>query len=533
MKLDIFGFEIKSKKEKERNSVVPPSQMNGGALEVYSFNNLHHTGFTYDSTGKINSQKSLISKYRAVSQYPEVDEAIQDIVNEAIVYDSDHTNIVEIILDNIDEEFDSKQIKSAIQKEFNNVLRLLDFNNAAYDIFWRFYIDGQINYNIILNNASSKGISELRYIDAKHIQKVRLIQHKPGENGVPIVGDVEEYYIYKNDEKDGKQSTNQEIRLSKDSVCHVNSGIYSPEDGNLIYSHLHKALRLINQLRNMEDSLVIYRVTRAPERRIFYIDTAGLPPKKAKQYLEGIKNGFSSRQVYNPESGTIDSKVNQNAMIEDFWLPRSSNGRGTEISTLQGGQNLGELGDVEYFRNRVYRSLNVPTSRIEGSENPLLARTSEITRDELKFQKFINRLRLKFNALFNELLKIQLVSKKIMNLNEWDRLKRGIRYDYNRDSHFTEVKDSEILRDRIDMMQSLGVNPSEFFSKEWVYKNILKFNDKEIEDMQEQKEKEEKENPDEMPFINQDQEPIEQEPKKEVDNNEEPRDEEPDNTDSE
>ena len=483
----LFGFEIKragATQKKMLPSMVPPTDpdvadhITSGAGYYGQFLNME------GDHSKDNAQ--MIMRYRGVAMQPEVDMAIDEIVNESIV-SSDTESSVKLVIDEVEAP---DKIKDQILEEFSNVISMLDFNDNAYEMYRAWYIDGRTVSHLLVNEANAKaGIQEIRAIDAAKIRKVKEVKYKKDpKTGVKLVDRVEEYYVY--EEKPGGSQT-QAVRISTDSICYITSGLYD-ESRKKIVSHIHKALKPINQLRMMEDSLVIYRLARAPERRIFYIDVGSLPKGKADQALKDIQAKYRNKLVYDADTGKIKDDRKHMSMLEDFWLPRSSSGRGTEISTLPGGENLGQIDDIIYFQKRLYRSLNVPVNRLEQEAQFTLGRSTEISRDEIKFQKFVDRLRRRFSNLFLDILKKQLILKGIITIQDWEEWKDDIYVDYIKDNHFTELKDAEILQNRLGIMNEVTQYVGDFFSKEWIQKNVLLMDEEEIEDMKKQIDKEEK-----------------------------------------
>lgn len=449
-------------------------------------------GTYVDLDGSIRTETELVTKYREMAEHPELEQAIDDIINEAIVGDS-KDEPVEINLDDLEQP---ERIKEIIREEFDNVLELLEFNDYSYDIFRKWYVDGRLYYHMIIDEKNPReGIKELRYIDPRHIRKIREQSKKKTQNGVPVVQDGQEYYIFNNKgfvRSPGATSmTSQGVRIAKDSVVSIMSGM-SNSKGNTVLSYLHKAVKPLNQLRSLEDSLVIYRISRAPERRIFYIDVGNLPKMKAEQYLRDVMQRFKNKVVYNSDTGEIRDDRKFMTMLEDFWLPRREGGRGTEISTLPGGENLGQIDDVIYFQRKLYKSLNVPISRLDPETVYNLGRGTEITRDEIKFAKFIDRLRMKFSQLFTKVLRTQLILKGVTTLEEWPEFARSIRYDYAIDNYFAELKDMEILRERVQMLRDIDDYVGKFYSNEWVRRNLLYQTDDEIKEIDQQIADEEK-----------------------------------------
>lgn len=482
--MDIFGFEIK-RRQQEPLSFTPKTSDDGAVVVaeggVY--------GTYVDMEGSIRTESELVNKYREMSQHPEVDMAIDDIVNEAIAQEPE-AKAVEIILDDLEQP---DRVKKMLINEFDEVLKLLEFNDQSYEVFKRWYVDGRLYYHAILDAEDvRKGIIELRYIDPRKIRKVREIRKKKVATAVPVSQTAGEYYVY-NDKGFGKTSGSGAIpsssvtglKIAKDSIIHCTSGLTST-NGDLVQSYLHKAIKPLNQLRTMEDSLVIYRVSRAPERRIFYIDVGNLPKMKAEQYLRDQMTRFKNKLVYDSASGEIRDDRKFMTMLEDFWLPRREGGRGTEISTLPGGQNLGQMDDVIYFQRKLYKSLNVPISRLDPEVQFNFGRATEITRDEVKFAKFITRLRNKFAALFLRILERQLVLKGITTPEEWDTIRQSIRFKFAQDNYYAELKETEVLRDRMAMLRDVDDYAGKYYSHEWIRRNVLRQSDEDIDDIDKQ-----------------------------------------------
>jgi len=484
--LRLFGFEIKRAKDKnaeKMQSIVPPVDQDGAGYVTAAG---AHYG-TYVNLGEGDHAKDNlqnIRQYRAVATHPEVDAAIEDIVNESVVA-NENESPVSLILDHV--EGVSDQLKKAMTEEFDAICSMLQFNELGHDIFRRWYIDGRIYHHLVVDEKNLKaGIQEIRPIDATKIRKVKEVtKKKDPATGATLIEKVNEFYIYQ--EKPG--GMNQGIKLSNDSVSYVTSGLLDV-DRKRVVSHLHKALKPINQLRMMEDSLVIYRLSRAPERRIFYIDVGNLPRGKAETYMKDIMARYRNKLVYDADTGKIRDDRKHMSMLEDFWLPRREGGRGTEISTLPGGENLGQIDDIIYFQKRLYRSLNVPINRLEQEAQFSLGRSTEINRDEVKFQKFIDRLRKRFSMLFTEILKKQLIMKAIITEEDWKQWQPNIVVDYVRDNHFSELKDAELLQNRLQTLDTMQQYVGEFFSKEYVMKNVLQLDDDGIKDMKKQIEQE-------------------------------------------
>jgi hypothetical protein len=375
-------------------------------------------------------------------------------------------------------------------EEFKKITSMMKFNELGHDIFKRWYIDGRIVYHLVVNEANVKaGIADIRPIDSAKIRKVKEVKKKKDpQTGANIIEATNEYYIYQ--EKPGQQ--NSGVKLTNDSVVYITSGLLDSERKSVV-SHLHKALKPINQLRMMEDSLVIYRLARAPERRIFYVDIGNLPKGKAEEYMKDLMSKYRNKLVYDASTGAIKDDRKHMSMLEDFWMPRREGGRGTEVSSLPGGSNLGEIDDIVYFQKRLYRSLNVPINRLEQESQFSLGRSTEINRDEIKFQKFIDRLRKRFSMVFREILKKQLILKGVITEDDWDDMYNDIQFNYSKDNHFTELKDAEILRERLQTLDQASQYIGEYFSKEWAMKNILMFSDEDIKNMSIDKETKEPE----------------------------------------
>jgi hypothetical protein len=477
---DFFGFEIKKKdqekEDRKRASFVAPMDEDEGIGNVINAGG--HYGQYVDINGdQTKSEKELIFKYRDISQHTECDAAVEDIVNESIVSDDD-SSPVSLIMDDLDQP---DRIKKMMSEEFENIVAMLNMNWYGHDIFRRWYVDGRLYYHKIIDESNPKnGLIELRSIDPTKIRKVReLKKEKDPKTGAEIIVGASEYFIFQNDSLGNKS---QGLKIAKDSITYVTSGLLDPSRKRIL-SHLHKALKPVNQLRMMEDSLVIYRLARAPERRIFYIDVGNLPKGKAEEYLRNIMAKYRNKMVYDAETGDMKDDKKHMSMLEDFWLPRREGGRGTEISTLPGGENLGQIDDIEYFRKKLYKSLNVPSGRLEQENQFSLGRSTEISRDELKFQKFINRLRKKFSALFIDILKTQLILKGVVTEEEWESIRSDISIDFLKDNHFSELKDAELIRERLATLREVDEYAGRYYSVEWIRKNILMQTDEDIEDI--------------------------------------------------
>ena len=492
--LKLFGFEIKRAGKAQAAgsklpSIVPPVDEDGAGYVTAAAG--HYGQYINMDGDNSKDNHQLVLRYRGVAMHPEVDMAIEEIVNESISASELESN-VELSLDKVEAP---DKIKDQITEEFQNIVSMLKFNELGHDIFRSWYVDGRIYHHLLVNESNLKaGIQEIRSIDSARIRKVKNIKYKKDPiTGAKLVDTVDEFYVF--EEKPGQ--SNSGVRLSPDSVSYVTSGLLD-ESRKKVISHIHKALKPINQLRMMEDSLVIYRLARAPERRIFYIDVGSLPRGKAEEYMKNIMAKYRNKLVYDASTGELKDDRKHMSMLEDFWLPRREGGRGTEISTLPGGENLGQIDDIVYFQKKVYRSLNVPMNRLEQEAQFSLGRATEINRDEVKFQKFVDRLRKKFSNLFISILKKQLLLKGVCTELDWEGWKSDINVDFLRDNHFAELKESEILRERLQTMDQVSQYVGEYFSREWVMKNVMRFGDEDIEDMAKQVEAENAQSDDEV-----------------------------------
>ena len=485
----LFGFSIEDNEPLSPSAVSPVPPNNEDGADHYMSSGFF--GSYVDIEGIYRTEFDLIKRYREMALHPECDSAIEDIVNEAIVSDSNDSP-VEIELSNLNA---SDGIKKTIRQEFKNILDLLDFDKKAHEIYRNWYIDGRLYYHKIIDLKNPEaGIQELRYIDAmkmryvrkqkknkqKELNKLNPLKNDPMDYDFP---ELEEFFIY-NPKTTGtgnpmQTSTNTGIKMTKDSVAYCTSGLVDRNKGNTL-SYLHKAIKSLNQLRMIEDSLVIYRLSRAPERRIFYIDVGNLPKMKAEQYLRDVMMRYRNKMVYDANTGEIRDDKKYMAMLEDFWLPRREGGRGTEISTLPGGQNLGEITDIEYFKKKLYRSLNVPPSRMDGEGGFNLGRSSEILRDELKFTKFVGRLRKRFSAMFNDMLRTQLLLKNVITPEDWEVMSEHIQYDFLYDNHFSELKEAELLNERLSLAATAEPYVGKYYSQDYVRRKILRQTDIEI-----------------------------------------------------
>ena len=488
----LFGFSIEDTEPLSPNAVSPVAPNDEDGVDHYASSGFF--GSYVDIEGVYRTEFELIKRYREMALHPEADSAIEDIVNEAVVSDSNDVP-VEIELSNLNA---SDGIKKKIRSEFKYILDLLDFGKKSHEIYRNWYIDGRIYYHKVIDlKRPQDGILDLRYIDAMKMRYVRqekkqekdkyFNMNKMGQTDNPMDykwPELEEYFIYnpKSQYPTGNinaTGASQGIKLAKDAVTYCTSGLVDRNKGNTL-SYLHKSIKSLNQLRMIEDSLVIYRLSRAPERRIFYIDVGNLPKVKAEQYLRDVMMRYRNKLVYDANTGEVRDDKKYMAMLEDFWLPRREGGRGTEISTLPGGQNLGEITDIEYFKKKLYRSLNVPPSRMDGEGGFNLGRSSEILRDELKFTKFVARLRKRFSKMFDDMLKTQLILKNICTPEDWEIMSEHIQYDFLYDNHFSELKDSELLNERITTLQAAEPYVGTYFSQDYVRRKILRQTDEEI-----------------------------------------------------
>jgi hypothetical protein len=484
--LKLFGFELGSpQKQQTINSVQPEGpqaktfalpQNEDGAVTVAGAG---YYGTYVDLDGTFRNETQLITKYRELAIQPETETALDEIVNEAIVHE-DGGEIVEMNLDDVKVP---AAVKKRIEDEFNYILKLLNFGNMGHEIFRRWYIDGRLFYHLVIDEATPEfGIQEIRYIDPRRIRKIREIQKmRDPATGIELIKKQIEYYLYNEKGMIGA-GTNLGSKIAVDSIVNVNSGIMDPKQ-TMILSYLHKAIKPFNNLRMVEDATVIYRLSRAPERRVFYIDVGNMPTVKAEQYVRDIMVKYRNKLVYDSSTGEIKDDRKHLSMLEDFWLPRREGSKGTEISTLEGARNLGELEDVKYFQTKLYKALGVPISRLEQNQGFSLGRTTEITRDEIKFMKFVMRLRNKFATLFDDLLRVQLVLKKVCTEEEWKEIKEDIWYDFKKDNNFDEIKEAELLNLRLDTLQKIDPFVGKYYSALWVRKNILKQSDDDIEEI--------------------------------------------------
>ena len=484
---ELFGFSItrlKKQSDPKQSFTVAPADDGTQTIAAGGY-----FGQYLDMEGTAKTEADLIRRYREIALHPECDLAVEDIVNEAIVA-NENKEAVRVNVDNLPY---GKDVRRKIENEFKEVLRLMQFNTKGHDIFRRWYVDGRIFYQKVIDrNSTNKGITELKYLDPRKIKRIREVRKKrpegaTGPNMLTVVDEFVEYYLF--NEKGVMNSTSGGIKIAPDTIAYCPSGLVD-QTKNMVLSYMHKAIKPVNQLRMIEDATVIYRIARAPERRIFKIDVGNLPKQKAEQYLRDVMARYRNKLVYDASTGEIRDDRNYMSMLEDFWLPSREGGRGTDISTLPGGQNLGEIADIEYFRSKLYRSLNVPVSRLESNSGFNLGRASEITRDELKFTKFVQRLRKKFTELFNDILRTQLILKGIINEEDWQSVRDSITYDFLQDGHFAELKNTELMRERLQLANEMRDYIGKFYSVDYVRKNILKQNAREIEEIDNQIKKE-------------------------------------------
>ena len=477
--MNIFGIEIRRAKDTpEPLTVVSPNNDDGSTIVTSAAAGYYAQSIELE--GRIKNETDLIRRYREISQYPDCESAIEDICNEAIVIEENEKPIVL----NLDDLKISQSIKNKISDEFDQILNLLDFNTEGHDLFRSWYIDGRIYFNVIVDeNNPKEGIHELRQIDPRKIRKIKSVKKKRTDQGIDIVTGIDEYFLF--NDKGISESNVQGVRLPIDSVLYAPSGLVDANTG-MVMGYLHKAIKVVNQLKMMEDAAVIYRITRSPERRIFYVDVGNLPKLKAEQYVNDIMNKFRNKITYDSTTGEIADNRRHMSMMEDFYLPRRDSGRGTEITTLPGLQNPNAIEDLQYFQNKLFQCLNVPMTRLKGENGFSLGRASEITRDELKFNKFITRIRNKFARIFLDALRIQLILKGIINPEDWEDIRQNIRFDFVRDNYYAELKESEILQGRLNLLQIIDPYVGKYYSVEWVKRNVLQFDDSDIQQIEKQ-----------------------------------------------
>jgi hypothetical protein len=498
--MKLFGFEIKRSEDEIKNQPISFAEPlnDDGALTVGGAVGGSY-GMLLDLEGTAKSEAELVTRYRALTVNPEIQQAIDEIVNEAISVDS-HDKVVNIILD---ETNLPDKVKEKISEEFQTILGLLDFSNSSYEIFQKFYVDGRLNYHVIIDEKNLKdGIKELRYLDPRKIRLIREMQNEQikEQSGNAVVKKIKkEYYMYSESGFGASKVSNysssiQGLRIAKDAIVRVTSGLLN-ENNSVVLSHLHKSIKSLNQLRILEDATIIYTMTRAPERRIFYVDVGNLPKAKAEQYLHDMMARHKNRVTYDPSSGEIKDDRKMMTMTEDYWFPRREGNNATEVTTLNAGQGLGEDRNLPYFQSKLYKSLNVPVARLQPETMYSFGRMSEVTREELKFAKFIKRLRTRFSILFDRCLERQLVLKGVISPDEWKEIQNKIRYDFMKDNYFEELKEAEILREKLDTLRAIEEQIGKYFSREWVVKNVLYMPEDEWKDMKKQIDKEAKEEP--------------------------------------
>ena len=476
----LFGFEIikkQSKKTGEVKSFVPPEDPDGTAVVSAGG---HFGEYLDQDASSAKNDSMLILKYRDAAAQPEVDAAIEDIVNEAIVSDDTFAGPLTLNANDVS----SPKLRKVLQEEFDTICKMLDINNSCSDIFRRWYVDGRLYYHIIVDEKRTKnGIMEIRPIESTKIRKVRKYKKERDANsGLTLINGVEEYFIY---QESGAGNSNTGVKIAPDSICFVSSGLLS-SDRKRVVSYLHKALKPANQLRMMEDSLVIYRLARAPERRVFYVDVGNLPKGKAEEYMQQLMTKHRNKLIYDAKTGQMRDDRKHMSMLEDFWLPRREGGRGTEISTLPGGQNLDQIEDVLYFQKKLYQSLNVPQGRLEREQGFNIGRSSEISRDEVKFKKFVDKLRKRFGRLFLDLLRAQLIIKGLITDEEWKLIREEVVVDFQEDNYFAELKGMEIMRERIALLREIDEYTGKYYSTDWIRKNLLQQTDEDIQEMDKQ-----------------------------------------------
>jgi len=491
----LFGFSIEDKEKKSASIVSPVPQNNEDGVDNYISSGFY--GQYVDIEGVYRTESDLIKRYREMALHPECDGAIEDVVNEAIVSDL-YDSPIEIELSNLNA---SDKLKSAIRSEFKYIKEILDFDKKSHEIFRNWYVDGKLFYlKVIDAKKPQEGIKELRYIDPMKIKYIRQEKKKDktnpllpsnGENFRSMAPELDEYFLYNPSPNypantySGGGNQKSSVKIAKDSIAYCSSGLVDRNKGTVL-SYLHKANKALNQLRMIEDSLVIYRLSRAPERRIFYIDVGNLPKVKAEQYLREVMSRYRNKLSYNANTGEVRDDRKFMSMMEDFWLPRREGGRGTEITTLPGGQNLGELSDIEYFQKKLYRSLGVPESRIAAEGGFNLGRSSEILRDELKFAKFVGRLRKRFANMFTDMLKTQLLLKNIVSVEDWNSISDHIQYDFLYDNQFAELKESELMNERLGILATIEPYIGKYYSNEYVRRKVLRQTDAEMIEIDEQ-----------------------------------------------
>jgi len=498
MPISLFGFTLGKKESVQVQPddkpalVLPQSAIEDGAVTITQG---AYYGTYVDLEGSVRNELELVTRYREMSLHPECSMAIDDIITESISQDTDN----QIVKINLEQLKQPDTIKKKIEAEFEEILHLLNFKNIAEELFRRWYVDGRVYFHVMVNEDNPKlGIQELRFIDPRKIRKVReILKQRDSSTGVDTIAAVSEYYVFNERGMTAQTytaSTSQGIRIATDSIVYVPSGMLDAKSV-MVISHLHKAIKPLNQLRMIEDAVVIYRLSRAPERRIFYIDVGNLPKLKAEQYVHDIMVKYRNKLVYDASTGEIRDERKHLSMLEDFWLPRREGSKGTEITTLPAGQNLGQLDDVIYFRKKLYQSLNVPMTRLDDQTGGGLAglgRAAEVTRDEIKFFKFIQRLRRKFSQIFDDALRVQLSLKGICSVEEWDQIKQDITYDFMSDNHYYELREADLTQNRVALAAQIDPFVGKYYSQAWVKRHVLRMTEDEMAEMQDELEQEQK-----------------------------------------
>ena len=486
--LEKLKFKDDKAEDRVHKNQISVDVSDDGAVEVNE--SLHQ--YMWNVEWSYKNQKDMINTYREISNYSVVDYAIEDIINEMVSYNDDEYP-VDLDLSDLDEEF-SEKIRDTIYEKWQKITELLDLSNTIHNRARRFYVDGRLVYQKVIDkNKPQGGLLDIVELDSRYVTKIRNVEYNKETN---TVDKIAEFFLFDKEESNNKNKrgggkTGGDMVIFPESLCYVTSGLVDPINNNAI-SWLHKAINPANKLRMMENSLVIYRITRSPERRIFYIDVAGLNPSKAESHINKIKNSYKNRMSFDPDKGSFVDQRHLQTMQEDFWLPRSSEGRGTEVTTLQGGASLGELDDVLFFQKQLYKSLNIPESRLESDNMFSASRSSEITRDELKFSKFVSRIRKRFNMMFLDLLKTELILTKVIDCEEWDKIKNKLKFLYAQDLYLEELRKAELLRDRLDLAREIKEHVGKYYSNEFVQRRVLKMTDKEIEEQDELIDKEKK-----------------------------------------
>ena len=476
--ISLFGFQIQRKKPKVQVNIVTPVPDEGTTVVNSA---AAYYGLVIDLEGIVKNENDLIRRYRESAQYADCDKAVDEIVCEAIVTGGDD----KMVTLNFNDLPISGKLKQVINQEFDQILELYNFKEKAHDLFRQWYIDGRLFFHIVLDETNpAYGIVELRPIDPRKVRKIKNVKKERNEQGLEVTIDLEEYYLY--NDKGITEQTTQGVKISTDSIIFAPSGLVDANT-NMVLGYLQKAIKPVNQLKMMEDALVIYRISRAPERRVFYIDVGNLPKLKAEQYVNDVMNKFRNKVVYDVATGEIKDNRQHLSLMEDFWMPRRGDSKSTSIETLDGARNLGEVVDIQYFQTKLYQALNVPITRLAADNMfPMGARMTEVTRDEIKFDRFVQRLRNKFCKIFRDALRVQLISKQIIRPEEWDIFNSKIGFDFQKDNHFTELKDSEIMSNRLSILQSIDPYVGRYFSTLWIRKNVLKQTEDEIEEMEQE-----------------------------------------------